>query len=68
MKKEDEVIWREQKVKETTGLSRTTRWRMIKEEKFPSSIKIGESAVGWLRSEILQWIESRVASREAENG
>ena len=68
MKKEDEVIWREQKVKETTGLSRTTRWRMIKRERFPSPIKIGESAVGWLRSEILQWIEDKVAAREGENG
>ena len=68
MKNEDEMIWREQKVKETTGLSRTTRWRMVKRGEFPSPISIGKSAVGWLRSEILQWIEDKVAAREGENG
>lgn len=61
---QDERIWREPKVQDITGLSRSTRWRMIKEGKFPAPVPLSRSAVGWLRSEVLKWIEQCARSRE----
>jgi prophage regulatory protein len=51
-------------VKQRTGLSRSTLYALIKEGKFAAPIPIGARAVGWLDSDIDQWIDARVkASR-----
>jgi len=42
-----------------TTLSRTTIWRLEKENKFPKKRKIGNNSVGWRESEILAWISER---------
>ena len=54
-----EIILRERKVLEITGLSRTTIWRQEKKGNFPLRRKISDRAVGWLKSEILTWLENR---------
>lgn len=48
-------------VLEMTGLSRTTIWRQVKAGTFPGPIKLGARAVGWLRSEVEDWIQSQPA-------
>jgi len=52
-------IVREPAVHDITGLSRTTRWRLEREGKFPARRKLSDNAVGWLESEIHDWITSR---------
>ena len=42
-----------------TGLSRTTWWRMERYGKAPKRRKLGENAVGWLLSELTDWVQSR---------
>lgn len=42
-----------------TGLSRSTIWRLEKEKKFPGRRSLSGKRVGWVRSEIDFWIESR---------
>jgi len=42
-----------------TSLSRASIYRYLKENTFPSQIKIGVRSVGWKESEILDWIELR---------
>ena len=42
-----------------TGLSRTTRWRLERHGKFPMRRRISDNAVGWLESELLDWVQSR---------
>jgi len=56
----------ESEVKEATGgLSRTTRWRLIRDGQFPKPIPISNSRKAWLESEIQEWIRRKVAaSRE----
>jgi prophage regulatory protein len=54
-----ERIIREPAVNKATGLSRTTRWRLEREGKFPPRRKLSDNAVGWLESEIGEWIASR---------
>ena len=50
---------REPKVKEITGLSKSTRWRLENAGKFPKRRQLSANAVGWLASEIEEWVMSR---------
>ena len=52
-------ILRDQEVRDCTGLSRTTRWRLIKADKFPKPVKLTEHAIGWRESSIDEWLASR---------
>jgi len=42
-----------------TGLSRVTLWRYEREEKFPKRINLSDYRVGWVESEVEEWIEKR---------
>ena len=54
-------------VRERTGLSRSSIYLRISEGRFPRPISLGERAVGWLESEITEWLNRRIeASRQAE--
>jgi prophage regulatory protein len=49
---------------EHTGLSRSSIYSGVKHGTFPPPIRLGERAVGWLASEIMDWIESRKVARQ----
>ena len=59
------LIWREPKVAEETGLSKSTRWRLMKAGEFPPKVQLGPRAVGWIAASIIQWCDERC---EATNG
>ncbi len=40
-----------------TGLSRSTIYNLIQKGEFPSQINLGPRAVGWVASEVVDWIE-----------
>ncbi|HPD91066.1 MAG: AlpA family transcriptional regulator [Rhodobacter sp.] len=48
-------------VKELTGLSRSTIYSLMSENKFPRPIKITGKAVAWPESVLEQWLKSRGA-------
>jgi len=53
-------------VRERTGLSRSSIYLRISEGRFPRPVSLGERAVGWLESEITEWLNRRIeASRQA---
>jgi prophage regulatory protein len=54
---------REKQVKDLTGLSRVTRWRMETRGEFPHKIKLSQRCVGWNEADILQWLEQRMEAR-----
>ena len=57
-------IIRRKAVEARTGLSRSTIYQRIKDGAFPPPISLGAKAVGWLQSDIEDWIAERVqASR-----
>lgn len=59
-----QAILRLPAVKARTGLSRSSIYAYIADNRFPSAIPLGARAVGWLESEIAEWLQSRVdASR-----
>ena len=54
-------------VKDRTGLSKTTIYRMVKERQFPSSVNLGGRAVGWVEAEVEAYLNQRIeASRQVE--
>ncbi len=53
----DRII-RESECEKTSGLSRTTRWRLESIGLFPKRRVIGPNSVGWLESEITEWQEN----------
>lgn len=53
-------------VKARTGLSRSTIYLRVAEGTFPKPVSLGGRAVGWVESEIQQWLERQIeASRKA---
>lgn len=59
MKLEDNCLLRTCDVIKITGISRSTIWRLEKNKKFPARKVISKNSVGWLKSEIMQWIYDR---------
>jgi len=52
-------------VKTRTGLSRSTIYLRISEDSFPRPISLGGRAVGWIESEVDEWLEQQIeASRK----
>lgn len=51
-------ILRQPAVTDRIGLSRTTIWRRIREGEFPVPVRLGKNAVGWLESDVENWIAS----------
>ena len=47
-------------VKEKTGLSTSAIYLLMSGDEFPQSINIGVRTVGWIESEIDDWIEQRI--------
>lgn len=48
---------------EAVSLSYTQIWRLEKAGTFPCRVKLGPSRVGWLASEIADWIDARAEER-----
>ena len=61
-----QIIIRLPQVKQRTGLSRSTIYSLIKAGHFKTPISLGARAVGWLETDVSEFIEARVkASRKA---
>lgn len=53
-------------VKQSTGLSRSTIYLRVAEGTFPRPVSLGGRSVGWVESEIQEWVQQRInASRKA---
>lgn len=50
-------------VTKTTGLSRSTIYNYINENKFPKQCNMGGRSVRWLESEVMKWINSKLQAR-----
>jgi prophage regulatory protein len=66
------VIIRLKQVQIRTGLSRSTIYDRINpksprfDSTFPKQISLGSDAVGWIESEVNDWLESRISVRRDE--
>lgn len=50
---------REPQVFSLTKLSKSTRWRLERQGKFPKRRQLSGRAVGWISEEINEWMQSR---------
>lgn len=63
---EDIEFIRLPKVIALVGLSETTIYEMANTGRFPKQVKVGGRAVAWIKSEVLQWSQERVAAARAD--
>ncbi len=42
-----------------TGISKVTLWRLEQKGEFPQKISLSPNRVGWVESEVLNWVNSR---------
>lgn len=43
-----------------TGLSRSTIYLRVAEGTFPRPVRLGGRSVGWLESEVEEWVQARI--------
>ena len=58
-----EEILREKDRFRVTGLSRTQWWRLEKSGVVPRRVQLGQNSIGWIKSELDDWILGRKAAR-----
>ncbi len=57
-------IIRLKEVIDSTGLARSTIYKYIGEGTFPKSVSLGDRCVGWVDSEVHDWILARIEERD----
>lgn len=50
---------------DTTGLARSTIYKLIAAGIFPKPVPLAGRSVGWVESEIHDWIRARIAQRDS---
>ena len=56
-------LLRIKEVREITRLGTTTIYKEMANGRFPKRIKIGERNSAWVESEVIDWINARIADR-----
>ena len=57
-------IIRLKEVIKMTGLSRSSIYRMMNENRFPKSVNLGFRSVGWLEEDLHGWLQSIIQARD----
>jgi prophage regulatory protein len=57
-------LLRRREVERLTSLTRSTIYSRVAEGTFPKPVPIGPMRVGWVESEILEWLKACVATRD----
>ena len=52
-------------VRDRTGLSRSTIWRLERRGEFPKHYRIAPNVVAWVEDDVAGWIEERTAARQS---
>jgi prophage regulatory protein len=57
----NEVILRLPQVMARVGLSRSSIYLSISRKEFPQQVRLGARAVGWVQTEIDEWVRRRIS-------
>ncbi len=52
-------------VQRRTGYSKAWIYRLLREQRFPQSVKIGSRSIAFVESEVDEWIIQRIEERDA---
>ncbi|WP_081849788.1 helix-turn-helix transcriptional regulator [Marinobacterium lacunae] len=58
------VILTRKEVEKRTSFSRTSIYRLMDRGEFPRPIRLSANRVGWLESDLEQWLEQRTADSQ----
>jgi prophage regulatory protein len=61
-------IIRLKEVIDSTGLARSTIYKYIGEGTFPKPVSLGDRSVGWVDTEVHDWILARIEERDLAEG
>ncbi|GLO43962.1 helix-turn-helix transcriptional regulator [Pseudomonas putida] len=61
-------IIRMKEVVDLTGLARSTIYKYIAEGTFPKPVSLGDRCVGWVHSELHDWILAKIEERDLAAG
>ena len=61
-------IIRLKEVIDSSGLARSTIYKYISEGTFPKPVSLGDRCVGWVESEVHDWILARIEERDLAEG
>ncbi|MAD00837.1 MAG: AlpA family transcriptional regulator [Pseudomonadales bacterium] len=53
---------------DSTGLARSTIYKYVGEGSFPKPVSLGDRCVGWVDSEVSDWILARIEERDMAGG
>ncbi|MFC1689788.1 helix-turn-helix transcriptional regulator [Pseudomonadota bacterium] len=53
-------------VKEITGLAGSTIYALMAKSEFPRPVPIGDRAVAWIESDVLNWVEERISQAQTQ--
>jgi prophage regulatory protein len=57
----DDVLFRLPRVRQVTGLSRSTIYLLVSRGQFPPPVRLSERAVGWPASAVHGWVQERIS-------
>lgn len=57
-------VLRRKSVELLTGLSRSSIYLMMSEDRFPKPIRLGKRAVGWREIDIIDWLDACAKQEE----
>lgn len=60
------ALLRRPQVETITGLSRSSIYALMAAGKFPKNVAVSSKAVRWLEAEVMTWVETKVAQRDAK--
>ena len=58
-----DTVLRLPEVRQVTGLNRSSIYALESNNHFPKRLKLGQRSVGWLESEIRNWVAARAEQR-----
>jgi prophage regulatory protein len=61
-------IIRLKEVIDSTGLARSTIYKYMSEGTCPQAVSLGDRCVGWVDSEVHDWILARIEERDQAEG
>ena len=50
------------RVQARTGLSRSSIYMRVADRSFPQPVRLGARAIGWIESEVDQWIRDQISA------
>jgi prophage regulatory protein len=49
---------------EISGLKKSSIYNLIKKNEFPKQVVLSRNSVGWIQSEVVQWVNELIVNRD----